>query len=437
MDILSILQDKIGDNELENISGFLGEPSDKIKSSVDLALNTFLSGLIDKSGENQGIANIMKVIKDGGHSGDLLDDLGSVFFNPEKTKLLVTIGNNIVGHFFGSESAKVASKISDLGGIKKTSASSLFSLAAPLVLGLIGKKVKSDRMDLGQMRHFLSEQSSYVQTKLPPALLNIFRAKVNPAPQRFIEDEEIRNSGNNDVEEENRMVAKPERKSNLSWLPWFLLSILLLLALYYFRSFSQKEDMSLDEVLYEDTLKLPNQIDIFDNSSIDTRPIDTPDSKDVQKSAIIEPEINETKQAVVPAYESPKEQSQVVLKPKLVETEQNSKPSLSKSKEEKESLAIPAAPIKDKDGWQTIGLVGFDKNTALIRNIDGISQLVTFLKNNPNKNIELAGTSAGRLAEDRAYAIRDALFEKGINIDRISVKSGRNSGNGEVQLKLK
>ncbi|MFT4734185.1 MAG: OOP family OmpA-OmpF porin, partial [Arcticibacterium sp.] len=150
MEIINSLKSRIGEAEEEKICQFLGESIESVDKSFDLILNAMLGGLKEIAQRNGDASAVLKVINDGGHSGDLTDNLLGLFGNSNKMKLLITIGNNINSHFFGNNIVKVINKITSLGGISKTSAVSLFSLAAPLVLGVMGKNIKIENLDKDQ-----------------------------------------------------------------------------------------------------------------------------------------------------------------------------------------------------------------------------------------------------------------------------------------------
>jgi len=115
----------------------------------------------------------MDVLKDGGHTGEILDDLPSLLGNFDKTQLLITIGSNIFNYFSGNKSNGIVEKLSTLNGIRKTSASSLVGLAAPLVLGALGKVVGREGLGVSGLTRLLSEQREIVFGALPPAIANL------------------------------------------------------------------------------------------------------------------------------------------------------------------------------------------------------------------------------------------------------------------------
>ncbi|MFT7434589.1 MAG: hypothetical protein ACI8UX_000380, partial [Psychromonas sp.] len=100
MEIINSLKSRIGEAEEEKICQFLGESIESVDKSFDLILNAMLGGLKEIAQRNGDASAVLKVINDGGHSGDLTDNLLGLFGNSNKMKLLITIGKNINSHFF-------------------------------------------------------------------------------------------------------------------------------------------------------------------------------------------------------------------------------------------------------------------------------------------------------------------------------------------------
>lgn len=66
-----------------------------------------------------------------------------------------------------------------------------------------------------------------------------------------------------------------------------------------------------------------------------------------------------------------------------------------------------------------------------------IRALVEYLSQNPDRNLTIAPIGSGRLATDRAYALRDVLYEQGVDVSRINVSTSSRSGSGSVAVRIK
>lgn len=122
---------------------------------------------------------------------------------------------------FGNNVDNVADMIASRNGIKKSSASSLLSIVAPILISILGKYVKSNGLGLSGLTSLLMGLKDSVQATLPAGLastlnfsdLGYFKGAERPTVRHEIVEE--------------------ERKSGMpGWLPW-LIGALLIAALVW------------------------------------------------------------------------------------------------------------------------------------------------------------------------------------------------------------
>lgn len=420
MDFLSKIKNTITTKTVENLATFLGENTANVESGIGLCLNSFMAGILKYGHSDVEIKNIINVLNDGGHTGDILNNIESFSSNFEKTQLLVTIGNNISSHFLANKVQLLVEKISGISEIRKTSASSLLSLSAPIVLGFIGKTMKENNFDLVGLRNHFKEINEPIINSLPPAINNIFQFKktVNtPVPGNL---------------QSSPVVNKEKTKSKVNFLvilPWLILGIAGLSVLY-FAKFAKKEttDMPVATISEKPQDDLIPE-DFLPDSSVANLP--------VEKNIVPIPSEVKPEPIQKPADEV-KKSPETTQKPSVAEV----KKELSKPAEKKETTSLvnntketptiknSASEIKTPAGWSAINGTAFKKNSAEISNSTMINGIISQLKNS-NKNINISPLSSGNrtLAEDRAYALREMLIEKGISEDQINVSKSVSGSN--------
>ncbi|MDP1815652.1 MAG: DUF937 domain-containing protein [Leadbetterella sp.] len=420
MDFLSKIKNTITAKTVENLATFLGENTANVESGIGLCLNSFMAGVLKYGHSDVELKNIINVLNDGGHTGDILNNIESFSSNFEKTQLLVTIGNNISSHFLANKVQLLVEKISGISEIRKTSASSLLSLSAPIVLGFIGKTMKENNFDLVGLRNHFKEINEPIINSLPPAINNIFQFKktVNtPVPGNL---------------QSSPVVKKEKTKSKVNFLvilPWLILGIAGLSVLY-FAKFAKKEttDMPVATITEKPQDDLIPE-DFLPDSSVANLP--------VEKNIVPIPYEVKPEPIQKPADEV-KKSPETTQKPNVAEV----KKELSKPAEKKETTSLvnntketptiknSTSEIKTPAGWSAINGTAFKKNSAEISNSTMINGIISQLKNS-NKNINISPLSSGNrtLAEDRAYALREMLIEKGISEDQINVSKSISGSN--------
>ena len=142
MDLLGLVKEQLTGVVVSKIGDFLGESHEGTTSAMGSVLPVILGGLMQKGATTQGAGDIMNMLKNDGHDGSILDNLGGILGGDNSTGLL-SAGSGILSSLFGDKIGSITSLISSVSGLKGGSASSLLSLAAPILMGVLGKQVNT------------------------------------------------------------------------------------------------------------------------------------------------------------------------------------------------------------------------------------------------------------------------------------------------------
>jgi Bacterial protein of unknown function (DUF937) len=419
----------------KNISEFLGESSNSVSLGLDQCLDSFLT-IINRFVEKpNGSAELLQILSQGGHTGDVVQNLNELTTKPEKIQLLIKIGSNIVQHFAGDNVSNIIDKVASQSGARKTSVNSLLNLAGPLVLGQIGKFKNDLSLDERGLKTLLlgSENTSV------PAF--------TPTPSTFVEEKpvervmEIRNETpitNAPVIEPAKTIKTPKAPSKgLAWkyiVPWTILAIVGIFPFVKngidFKKIFSKSAATTEVV--KDSILTSKPADFLPEAPANTEPeiIENTSSKvkddgfeeskptkteipkaEASKSAFKETvKQPEKPKEVVKAVEKPKEVKKVekiekpVATPKVAEKPKKEKNTESNASETKAETAKDVSKLPA--GYNPVSSSIFGRNNAEIKNGSSLNQYIS-------KTIVVSPTSGSNLAEDRAYAIKEYLLEKG------------------------
>ncbi len=416
MNILGLIKDKLTDSVIEKVSNFLGEHPENISLALDKAVPTVLGGIIQNTTTEDSAGKVMDVLKDGGHTGEILDDLPNLLGNFDKTQLLITIGTNIFNHFLGNKSNGIVETISSLSNIRKTSASSLIGLATPLVLGALGKVITKEGMGVSGLVKLLNEQRDNVLAALPPVLINKLVTKDEPAIKKTAKEQAKEKKKDKDVNQNpNTSGGGPA-----VWIPWVLLALVLIAILFYvFKYKKQQETQAQVLPLTDSTNTVLPDTSSFNTVPTDSLTITTP-------VEMIEPKPAETKVEE--------------KKPDLPKIE--TKPASTTDNRASSGSGVSFGDeLNTNTSWIALPNLNFRSGSAEISNKGDINDLVRFLKNNSKARITIAGgsqSSGGTLGEDRAYALRDVLLERGVRESQIEIQPKTvNDVNAKITVKVK
>lgn len=158
LNLLSLLKDQVSGPLAEQAAGFLGEDKGAVQGALGSIFPSLLGGLIDKGSDAGSASKILDMVK--GVDGDMLGNISGLFGGgASSVNGLLNSGGGMVDMILGDKLGGVVSLISKTSGLKSGSAGSLLKMAAPFLMGIIGKKMSgggvSGLMDMlmGQKEH--------------------------------------------------------------------------------------------------------------------------------------------------------------------------------------------------------------------------------------------------------------------------------------------
>jgi len=145
--------------------------------ALDGIMPTLLGGMMKKSSTQGGASELFNMIKDGGHDGGILDNMDNLFSGGDATRKATTAGDGILSGLFGNGLGSVVGKIASFAGLQRTfaglqrsGASSLLSMAAPILMGIVGKQVRSQGLNASGLANLLSGQKDHLKAALPSGM---------------------------------------------------------------------------------------------------------------------------------------------------------------------------------------------------------------------------------------------------------------------------
>lgn len=165
-----LLNDFRGD-ALNQVASALGEGASKTQAALGGAIPALISGLANKASTTEGAQGILDLIRQNKlDTGQYADALSAVK-GPNGIASLMDIGRPLLDFVFGSKSSSMMDWVASLGGITRSSASSLLSLALPLVLGQISRRMGSSGSTAAGLAGLLAGQKTFLKDA-PAGLAN-------------------------------------------------------------------------------------------------------------------------------------------------------------------------------------------------------------------------------------------------------------------------
>ncbi len=232
INLLNMLSDQIGGDVISQASKFLGENESSTKSAMGAAFPAILGSLMSKGSTTSGAKSILGMLTDGGHDGSIFSKMGGLFGGGSQTSGLMNAGSGILNILMGNKTTGVIDLIMSAAGIKKNAATSILSMAAPLVMGMLGKVVNKNKMDASGLMGLLAGQSKHVANAAPTGMADLL-GFANLGGKVTETANAAANTARNTARATANTAVETAEKGG-SWLKWALPALLLLGALAYF-----------------------------------------------------------------------------------------------------------------------------------------------------------------------------------------------------------
>ncbi len=151
--LLDLLGGPMGKQLISGIAGQTGQSTDSTGSVLSMALPLLMGAMKRNVSTPQGAQGLMSALS-GKHDGGILDNLGGLFGGGVDQSVMDD-GAGILGHVLGGKQSQVQNSLSQKSGMDIESIGTILKVAAPLIMGYLGKQSKqqnvSDANGLGNM----------------------------------------------------------------------------------------------------------------------------------------------------------------------------------------------------------------------------------------------------------------------------------------------
>ncbi len=162
-DIISSINSMFGGQATQGISNLLGESEDATRAGLRTAIPTLLAGLMQKTSDAGGAAQLYRTVTSDAVDSGIAGKVASLFGSQRSLDSVVAGGESLLGSLLGSRTGAVAHAVSQVSGVKPSSASALLAVGAPVLMGLLKKQVTQGGLDGGGLASMLLGQRQSLQ----------------------------------------------------------------------------------------------------------------------------------------------------------------------------------------------------------------------------------------------------------------------------------
>ncbi len=147
MNLFANITNVLSSDVLSRIATYIDEPPAKTTKAVNGLVYTIVGGLMKRTTSEIGVNQLYNHIQKGRFDGSLTENLAAVLRDPTLTNTLIMQGNDVISHLLPAMKSSIGNMISGYAGIRNSSAIALLGLITSLVLHVLGKQVKDQKLD--------------------------------------------------------------------------------------------------------------------------------------------------------------------------------------------------------------------------------------------------------------------------------------------------
>lgn len=248
----------LGSSGLGALGNALGLPDGKSEPAFTTGAATVLAGMLNKAGSESGLGTLLNMASKS-TSMDLSNP-SEIFTSPDKMTSLQDVGGNLVESLFGSKRDGVVNVLTNSLGLNAEKGSSLLRIAAPVIMSLVGKLVKSKGLNMEGLAALLLGQKAHIKDKLPPGLLKELGASnLDELAERTVVETTPRHTA--------KATTPPPPAKKSGWGKWLWPLLIALAVLWALNMCAKKERLDdgtgaviteQDEVIVEETPATPD-----------------------------------------------------------------------------------------------------------------------------------------------------------------------------------
>jgi len=168
--IVDLIKDQVSEQLIGQLGGVLGTDAQQTSGALAGALPGLLSGFM-KTTTNPGGAGLLFETIEKQDDG-ILDNIGNLL-GGDQASSIANQGTSVLTSLLGGGAlGQLAGVIASFTGISRGNSSSLLGMLAPIVVGVIKRKVLDSDMNASSLASMLNEQSSNINAAMPQGFSN-------------------------------------------------------------------------------------------------------------------------------------------------------------------------------------------------------------------------------------------------------------------------
>ena len=194
--LLDSFRNLLTPDTISSVASRFGESESSTSRGLMSGFGAILLGLLNRTSDAGAMRDIHGLVSQAATEPDGLAQGGLSSLLSGGTAGLGTLGSRLLSMVFGGNSAAVSDAVGRTSGLKSSSAASILSTLAPLVLALLGKRVRNDGRSADGLTSLLTSEADSIRSAAPAGLASLFGlGTAAPGVRRTVEEDGSRQAG--------------------------------------------------------------------------------------------------------------------------------------------------------------------------------------------------------------------------------------------------
>lgn len=159
--LMQLLNQQLSGGGLSQISQQIGADEQTTGNALSAAMPLLLSAMANNASTPQGAQSLHQALAQD-HDGAIFNDMAGFLNNPQAAN-----GAGILEHVLGPKQDLVQNGLAQQTGLDAGTIAQLLTIAAPLVMGALGKTQQEQGLDANGLSSFLGQQQQAAQQSNP------------------------------------------------------------------------------------------------------------------------------------------------------------------------------------------------------------------------------------------------------------------------------
>jgi outer membrane protein OmpA-like peptidoglycan-associated protein len=169
INLVDMISRQLSPSLVRQIGSAAGSDEASTMRGASTAVPVLVGGLAQHSRSETGLANLMKWFTDPQFE-NLTNNYDATLGDAASRSTVSALGGGMVGRLFGDRLSGLLQLISGQTGLSTGTSSALLSMLAPFALGIIGRHVRTERLDARGVSSLLASQAPYAASVLPSSI---------------------------------------------------------------------------------------------------------------------------------------------------------------------------------------------------------------------------------------------------------------------------